>query len=364
MLSSIITLTLINNLLNKEINKIPKKFETCLKRVYNYLMLKASNFSNILSMIDNSGNKNNNFNNNDLNDIILKYKSDKDPKNNKLDNFISLKSNIKDKFIEDFPLNISLSPNVFTNLLKYIANNNNNNNKTMNDYYSESIFYYISLTNIINKEPKISDMQKSIVSLYNTIFNNNGYNINHISDIKSFYVFIFFLERINSFISSVIRIEDIENYVNDTSSFFSDDLLKEEFIKKTINIIDCFCSFMHQYIILVIKKFSYNNTDNNIHNIHSFILKKLKSKINKNCAYFTTNNKNFDDMSDYMDKLLKEKYGQYIMLKGYSIIEKITNNIKIYSRDDEEICKKIDFIKFINFDGIQYLTSNSIFKSN
>ena len=52
------------------------------------------------------------------------------------------------------------------------------------------------------------------------------------------------------------------------------------------------------------------------------------------------------------------------MLKGYNIVEKICNNIKIYSRDDEEICQKIDFIKFINFDGVQYLVSNSIFKSN
>ena len=201
---------------------------------------------------------------------------------------------------------------------------------------------------------------KSIISLYDKIFENNDYNINYISDIKSLYVFNFFLEKINSFISATMRIEDIENYINDTSSFFLDNLLSKEFIIKTINIIECFCCFMHQYIIFVLKRFSMNLNDKNV---HSFISNKIRAKINKNCPYFN-NNKNWDDMNDFIDKYLKEKYGKDIMLKGYNIVEKICNNIKIYSRDDEEICQKIDFIKFINFDGVQYLVSNSIFKSN
>ena len=64
-----------------------------------------------------------------------------------------------------------------------------------------------------------------------------------------------------------------------------------------------------------------------------------------------------------MNEYLKEKYGKSIMIKGYKIVEKITDNIRIYSRNNEEIKKKIDFIKFINFDGIQYLIDTSGFKS-
>ena len=363
MLSSIVTLNLINSLLTNE-NSIPKKFENCLQKVYNSLILKASNFCNILSIMDKGGNLKKNFSNTELKELISRYKSIKDPKNIIPEINLVLKENITNKLITDYPLDNSLSSNFFTNLIKYIItinnNNNNMNNKSLDKYYIESIYYYISLSNILNKESDINKIMKSIISLYDKIFENNDYNINYISDIKSLYVFNFFLEKINSFISATMRIEDIENYINDTSSFFLDNLLSKEFIIKTINIIECFCCFMHQYIIFVLKRFSLNLNDKNV---HSFISNKIRTKINKNCPYFN-NNKNWDDMNDFIDKYLKEKYGKDIMLKGYNIVEKICNNIKIYSRDDEEICQKIDFIKFINFDGVQYLVSNSIFKSN
>ena len=83
---------------------------------------------------------------------------------------------------------------------------------------------------------------------------------------------------------------------------------------------------------------------------------------NKKTAYFN-NNRNFDETNNFINEYLKEKYGKSIMIKGFKIIEKITNNIKIYSRNDEELNKKIDFVKFINFDGIQYLINESEYKS-
>ena len=114
---------------------------------------------------------------------------------------------------------------------------------------------------------------------------------------------------------------------------------------------------MYQYIILILKGHSINNKY-----VHSFFIKKMKSFITKNCSYFT-NNINIDDNNNFMNEYLKEKYGESIILKGYKIVEKISNNIKIYSKNDEEIKKRIDFIKFINFDGIQYIMNNSAYKS-
>ena len=187
--------------------------------------------------------------------------------------------------------------------------------------------------------------------------NNNGENINYISDLKSFYVFIYFLEKINSLISAVIRIEDLENYYNDSSSFLNDDnYLTHDFLMETINVIECFCSFMLQYIILVIHGHSLSNNKY----VHTFIIKKMKLIINKNSPYFT-NDKKLDDVDNFMNEYLKVKYGKRLMERGYKIVEKITNNIKIYSRNDE-INKRIDFIKYINFDGIQYF-NNSSYKS-
>ena len=140
--------------------------------------------------------------------------------------------------------------------------------------------------------------------------------------------------------------------------FLSEDkLLSHDFIMKTINVIDCVCSFMYQYIILVLKGHSINNKY-----VHSFIIKKMKSIFKKNSCYFT-NNTNLDDINNFMNEYLKEKYGESMIYKGYKIVEKITNNIKIYTKNDEEINKRIDFIKYINFDGIQYFINDSAYKS-
>ena len=89
----------------------------------------------------------------------------------------------------------------------------------------------------------------------------------------------------------------------------------------------------------------------------------MLSIIGKRCNFFNNNSRNLDDTNNFMNEYLKEKYGKSIMIKGYKIVEKITDNIRIYSRNNEEIKKKIDFIKFINFDGIQYLIDTSGFKS-
>ena len=362
LLSSISTINFINSLLTKEKN-FSTKFQNCLKKVYKTLISKASNLSNILSFKDNEGKLKDNFDNNEINEIVSRYNkryhNNIDLKNNiyNLDISFYLKDNITNKFIAEPALDNYLSPNIYTNLLKYISPSNNN--KTTKEYYEEAIYYYVSLSNIINKEIKINEIIKSIMALYDTIDSNNNYSINYIYDLKSFYVFIFFLEKINSIISSVIRIEDMENFENITNSFLSDEkLLSPDFLKKTIKIIECFCSFMYQYIIQIIEGYSLNNNY-----VHSFILKKMLSILNKRCNYFNNNPRNLDDTSNFMNEYLKEKYGKSIIIRGYKIVEKITENIKIYSRDNEEIKKKIDFIKFINFDGIQYLIDNSGFKS-
>ena len=365
-LSSIITIQLVNSLLIEEKN-ISNKFQTFIKKVYNTLISRASNLSNILSIKESEGKLKENFHNNEINDIVSRYNkryhNNIDLKNNiyNLDISFYLKDNILNKFISELPLDNYLSPNIYTNLLKYISKNNNNypHNKIINDYYSEAIYYYVSLSNIINKEIKISEIIKSIISLYDTIENNNNNSINFIYDIKSFYVFIFFLEKINSIISAAMRIEDLENFTNITNSFlYYEEILSSNFLKKTIKIIECFCSFMYQYILQIIEGYSLNNNY-----VHSFIFKKMMTIINKESGYFNNNTRNLDDTNNFMDEYLKEKYGKEIMIKGYKKVEKITDNIKIYSRNDELISKQIDFIKYINFDGFQYLIDNSGFKS-
>ena len=113
---------------------------------------------------------------------------------------------------------------------------------------------------------------------------------------------------------------------------------------------------MYQYIIQTIKSLPLNNIY-----VHTFILKKMKLIINKSSTYFT--NRNIDDNNNFMNEYLKVKFGKDIMIRGYKLIEKITNNIRIYARNDSEIIKKIDFIKYINFDGVQYFINNTKYKS-
>ena len=365
LISSIVTLNFINTLLTKE-KYISNKFQICLEKVFNALKSKTSCLSNILSFKENAGKLLEDFNNKDINDIISRfierYHGNYNLKNNiyNLDINFYLKDNIINKFIPEPKLNNNLSPNIYTNLLKYISksNNNNFNNKFGNSYYEYAIYCYLTLSNIFDKGKDINEIIKSIKMLYDTMETVNNYMINYINDIKSFYVFIFFLEKINLLISSVMRIEDLQNLdIITNSSLLDEKLLPQNFLKKTITIIECFCSFMYQYIIQIIKGYSFNDNY-----VHSFIFKKMMSIWNKKSTYFN-NCKNFDDTNNFLNDYLKEKYGKSIMMRGYKIIEKITNNIKIYSRNDEEINKKIDFIKFINLDGIQYLINDSEYKS-
>ena len=75
LLSSIITLNFINSLLidEKKISSIPKKFETCLNKVYNFLISKSLNLCNILSFKDLEKGTKDNFNNSEINDLISRY---------------------------------------------------------------------------------------------------------------------------------------------------------------------------------------------------------------------------------------------------------------------------------------------------
>ena len=197
-ISSIVTIKFLNNLLTNN-NNITNKFRNCLKKVYNTFISTATNLCNIISIKNKEGQIKENFNDNEINDIILSY-NNKNKNNNNNQNFknifynleisFHLKRNIINNFIEEIPLNNILSSNIFTNLLKYINSNSNNNyGKNISDYYGESIYYYISLCNILDKENKICKIKSSIESLYDVILNNNN---NFIADIKSFYVFIFF----------------------------------------------------------------------------------------------------------------------------------------------------------------------------
>ena len=231
------------------------------------------------------------------------------------------------------------------------------------EYYGESIYYYVALCNIMNKEKKISNIKSLIERLYDTILNYN--NNNFIADIKSFYIFIFFLERINSFISTVMRIEVMESYTESAANIFTEPeiLLPKKFILKTINIIECFVSFMYSYIMFVIQGYYCQDKF-----IHSFVMNKINSVVRKNQPYFndyirshnyTSSCNNMEEVNYFIDRYINEKYGKDIIIKAYKLIEKLTSNLKIYSKNDEEISKKIDFVKYVNFDGFQYINRNS-----
>ena len=332
LISSIITLNFVNNLLTGDKN-ISNKFQICLKKVFNALISKASCLSNILSLKEKNEKIKEDFSNKEMNNIISgfigRYHGNINLKNNiyNLDISFKLKDNIINSFISDLALNNYLSSNIYTNLLKYIykSNNNYSYNKQENSYYEEAIYYYLSLCNILDKEKDIKEIIKSITNLFETMEKMNNYMINYIYDLKSFYVFIFFLEKINFLISSIIRIEDLETLNNPyNSSLLDDKLLSQNFLKKVVKIIECFCSFLYQYIIQIIKGYSFNDNY-----VHSFIYKKMMSIWNKKTAYFN-NNRNFDETNNFINEYLKEKYGKSIMIKGFKLIEKMTNNIKIY----------------------------------
>ena len=374
LVSSIVTMNFLNKLLsNKVYNnmRIPNKFKDCLRKVYHYFISKAKNICNILSIINREKQIKEYFNDSEINEIISSYKN-KNQKNYNNNNFISfnLKRNIISNFITDFPLDNLLSSNLFINLLEYINvdNNNNNNfyynnNKSFMEYYGESIYYYVALCNIMNKEKKISNIKSLIERLYDTILNYN--NNNFIADIKSFYIFIFFLERINSFISTVMRIEVMESYTESAANILTEPeiLLPKKFILKTINIIECFVSFMYSYIMFVIQGYYCQDKF-----IHSFVMNKINSVVRKNQPYFndyirshnyTSSCNNMEEVNYFIDRYINEKYGKDIIIKAYKLIEKLTSNLKIYSKNDEEISKKIDFVKYVNFDGFQYINRNS-----
>lgn len=367
-LSSIVTIKFFNSLLNT--NNISNKFRNSLKKVYATLIAKSANLCNILSLQNKEGQIKEYFNDSEINEIILLSNKNKNYNNdfqkmiNNLDIIFHLKRNIFNNFITEQPLNNLLSGNIFINLIKYINSDSDNitYRKNYMEYYSDAIYYYVSLCHIMNKEKKISKINNLIENLYDTILNTNK-NYNFIADIKSFYVFIFFLEKINSFINIVLQIEDIENQSSYTSTLFSEVAIPKKIILKTINIIECFVAFMYHYIIYIIQGYKCKDKF-----CHTFLLKRINLLVKRSILYFMNNNfknynynlngNNSDEVKNFMDRYINERYGKDIMIKGYKIIEKIINNIKVYSKNDEDINKKIDFIKYVNFDGYQFIMKN------
>ena len=120
---------------------------------------------------------------------------------------------------------------------------------------------------------------------------------------------------------------------------------------------------MYHYIIYIIQGYKCKDKF-----CHTFLLKRINLLVKRSILYFMNNNfknynynlngNNSDEVKNFMDRYINERYGKDIMIKGYKIIEKIINNIKVYSKNDEDINKKIDFIKYVNFDGYQFIMKN------
>ena len=364
LISSIVTINFLNSLLSKK-NSIPNKFYNCLREVYKTFISKAGEICNIFSIKNSEGKINEFYKNKEINEIISSYTN-----KSHIDNFkiyissqeisLHLKENIINNFFTDLPLDNLISSNFFISLLKFMNIQGNNNsifiNKNFMEYYSESIYYYICLCNIMHKEDKIGEIKKSIELLFELIDNNNKIN-NYVADIKSFYIFTFFLELINSFIVTVIRIEEMESFSIFTSSILAEKLLSHNFIKKTIKFIESFVCFMYNYIIYKIQGYKCEDKY-----IHSFILKKINLIVNKKQPYFNHNNQNWAQSDNYLEKInnfidsyINDKYGIKIIVKGNNIVEKIINNIRIYSSDNEDIKARIDFINYVNFNGYQFI---------
>ena len=364
LISSLVTINFLNSLLSKKIS-IPNKFKNCLIKVYKAFISKAGEICNIISIQSREGKINEFYKKEEINKIISSYinKSHIDNFKNYFDSLeisFHLKRDIVNKFIIDLPLDNLISSNFFINLLKFMNIQGNTNsifiNKNFMEYYSESIYYYICLCNIMLKEDKIGEIKKSIELLFELIENNNKIN-NYVADIKSFYIFIFFLELINSFIVTVIRIEEMESSSLFTSSILSEKLLSHNFIKKTIKFIECFVCFMYNYIIYIIQGYKCEDKY-----IHSFILKKINLTIKKKQPYFNHRNHNWtqsendlEKINNFLDCYINDKYGIKIIVKGHNIVEKIINNIRIYSNDNEDIKAKVDFINYVNFNGYQFI---------
>jgi len=361
LISSIVTMNFLNSLLSKK-TPIPNKFKNCLINIYNTFISKAGDICNIISIQNKEGKINEFFTNKEFNEIISSYNNKSHINNckkyfNSLEISFHLKRNIVNNFVTEIPLDNLISSNFFINLLKFMNKQGNNSsifiNKNFMEYYSESIYYYICLCNIMLKEDKIDEIKKSIELLFELIENNNKIN-NYVADIKSFYIFIYFLELINTFIVTAIRFEDKESSSLFTSSILSEKLLSHNFIKKTIKFIECFVSFMYNYIIYIIKGYKCEDKY-----IHSFILKKINLTVNKKQTYFNLRNQNCEQSgNNFLDNYINDKYGIQIMIKGHNIVEKIINIIKIYSNDNEDIKPKIDFINYVNFNGYQFIKKN------
>ena len=367
LISSIVTINFLNSLLTKKIS-IPNKFKNCLIKVYKTFISKAGEICNIISIQSREGKINEFYKNEEINEIISSYTNKSHIDNfknffNSLEISFHLKRNIVNNFFTDLPLDNLISSNFFINLLKFMNRQGNNSSifikKNFMEYYSESIYYYICLYNIMLKEDKIGEIKKSIEMLFDLIENNNKIN-NYVADIKSFYIFIFFLELINSFIVTVIRIEEMESPSLFISSILSEKLLSHNFIKKTIKFIENFVCFMYNYIAYIIKGYKCEDKY-----IHSFILKKINLALNKKQPYFnhrnqncTQSDNNLEKINNFLDSYINDKYGIKIIVKGHNIVEKIINNIRIYSNDNEDIKAKIDFINYVNFNGYQFIQKN------
>ena len=112
---------------------------------------------------------------------------------------------------------------------------------------------------------------------------------------------------------------------------------------------------MYNYIIYVIQGFYCRDKFR-----HSFLLNKINAVVKRNMNFFKSHSyTGNDEVKDVVDKYICANYEKNIMKKAYIVIKKITDNIKIYTKNNEDINNRIDFIKYVNFDGYQYIMKNN-----
>ena len=95
--------------------------------------------------------------------------------------------------------------------------------------------------------------------------------------------------------------------------------------------------------------------------------------VNRNIPYFNNNYKNYnfnynyningnkiEGIKNFIDAYINEKYGKDIMIKGYKIVDKIINNLKIYTKNDENINKKLILLNMLILMGVNILRKSQI----
>ena len=351
--SNILTNFMNNLLINtfQDKNNNIGKFKKCINKIYEVFYTKSVQLSNILD-IQNKRENVTEFSNNQLNQLLSNYHNNIKYNKNGFSlgeiNF-SIKENIILKFIKK-PEQINIiSPNFYINLLKiYISKNcsnksiYSNNIKDTDDYYSEAIYYYVCLNHVFSKESNIDKIIQYLSDLFNLIIlNNQKSNMNYITDLKSFYVFYFFIKKINAFMKIVMEIETLndENY----------QLVSKKFVIEMIKIVEHFISFMYNYITEYFIK-QPKGTGKSIYNFLKKKLLKLTGIVEKSLENNIKQRK--QKYLNLVDSFLTERYRDDILLKGYNVVKEFVNIVTIYfSKKDDEIRKKIEFIEYINLDG-------------